>query len=301
VDSLMAIEVKNWVEKDFSANITVLDLTSGKNIDELSAKILATTAYQSPTVQTVAKCDFICIHPVTTPSYRLLCLPYLGGSAKTFQNWKANMNPDVEIWAYEPTVISNWSELVESFKRGVQIICPEGDKTPFVIYGHSLGALMAYEISMIIQASPERYPSVKALIVGASGSPSVPVAFTQISAQWDDESLMKIPQEQFMQGLMQAGIVDSTMLGADVLRAQIFLGRRYAGWFASQTSVGAFQGLLTAIYGSKDSISGVDAAQAWKDFSSPSQFNVKEVVGGHLFLHDCATDVIQAIQDGLTH
>jgi len=304
VDSLMSIEVKNWVEKEFTSKITVFDLTSGKSIDELAEKIISTsTSLQSPPPSSNPSANIlVCLRPNKSPTHRLICFPYMGGSAKAFQNWNANVDPTIEIWAYEPSSgLSNWEALMAALMANVKTLF-SSDATPLVFYGHSLGALIAFELALAIQAT-DGFPVVKALIVGASDAPNMRIAFNQVSVQWDDASLMNISRDVFVRELAKLGIVDSVELGYDVLLAEVFLGRRYADWRSSKSSKETtFKGRMAAIGGSKDNI--VSGAEGWRDYSHPesqAQFKAHQVIGGHLFVHDCGDDVIKIVHDTLSH
>jgi surfactin synthase thioesterase subunit/acyl carrier protein len=290
VDSLMAIEVKNWVDKEFSVQVSVLDLTGGKTVDDLAAKIVtslsavASTAPSAATPSSSGK-PYVCIKQVPQPKQRIVCFPYLGGSVSTYNSWKDFVPKDVEVWAWEPSAISEWGDLVTRLTTDISFF---GDaNVPVAFYGHSLGALVAFEVACRLQ---EQGKPVAAVIAGACGSPDQPAAFSKISEQWNDEALLALSPEALTTGLLQAGIAESTSLGAEVLRAEIFLGRRYPAW----SSAKKFSGPVVALFGTKDIvINKPSQMESWNAYGS--SFQLHSVPGGHLFIHDHSEQVAKIV------
>jgi hypothetical protein len=126
----MAVELKNWIDKEMKISLSVLDLTGGKSIDELVVKILSlsslasgsaasSTAALSPSsspssaVPGEAGTDvFECYRKVEEPRARLVCFPYLGGEPSVFRGWTSFLPADVELYAYVPQRTSTWEELL---------------------------------------------------------------------------------------------------------------------------------------------------------------------------------------------
>jgi surfactin synthase thioesterase subunit len=94
------------------------------------------------------------IFPKPNPgaSLRLFCFHYAGGSAQTFHSWPADLPPIVEIGAVqlpgrgarlaEPN-ITRLSPLSRIVAQALQRFI---DK-PFAFFGHSLGALLCFEVA----------------------------------------------------------------------------------------------------------------------------------------------------------
>jgi len=144
VDSLMAVELKNWIDKETRISLSVLDLTGGKSIDELALKILslvpltsvegnnmATTATSSPPptepmapVEPTDSTIFECYQRVTTgkPKARLVCFPYLGADASIFRSWTSFLASDVELYAYKPQRLATWEDLMPQLSAQLALI-----------------------------------------------------------------------------------------------------------------------------------------------------------------------------------
>lgn len=111
------------------------------------------------------------------PLPRLLCLPHAGGSAVMFYPWRsrfaglARVTP-VELPGHgrrrtEP-LVRDMGELV------TQLACElaAAADSPYVLYGHSFGALVAFELAHRLAESAAGAPL--ALVVSGRNGPSVP-------------------------------------------------------------------------------------------------------------------------------
>lgn len=118
---------------------------------------------------------------------RLYCFPYAGGSPGEFLRWE-NRLPHVEVWGvlppgrgrrFEEKPYTRVDDLVDALLGAVRF------RPPFVLFGHSLGALLAYETARALQASGR--PAPRALVVSAHRPPHLPHVDQPIHALPDDE------------------------------------------------------------------------------------------------------------------
>jgi surfactin synthase thioesterase subunit len=103
-----------------------------------------------------ASTPWLVLRPGAPPSprpVRLYCFPYAGGHAGVFMPWQAGLDPDIEVCAVQmpgrssrlrEPAMTTIPELVESV---AEVIARHGDERPFAFFGHSLGALVAFEIA----------------------------------------------------------------------------------------------------------------------------------------------------------
>jgi len=94
-------------------------------------------------------------HPALCSRLRLYCFSYAGGSAGVFMPWRSLLDADVDLCAIqlpgrgsrlkEPAVQA-LPELVQ--KLAQQIANQPGG--PFAFFGHSLGALLAFEVTRFL-------------------------------------------------------------------------------------------------------------------------------------------------------
>ena len=95
--------------------------------------------------------------PQDTPSVRLFCLPFAGGSAATYRLWPRHLPDSIELIAYQPSgrahrlrepPLTSIDAMVEAV---LAEFSPWMDR-PFALFGHSLGAVVASECTRVLEA-----------------------------------------------------------------------------------------------------------------------------------------------------
>jgi len=90
--------------------------------------------------------------PAPGRRFRLFCFAYAGGSAASFAQWQAELDPAIEVCAIQlPGRGSRFGEapsrsMPELVLRIAERVAAQRD-LPFAFFGHSLGALMAFEVA----------------------------------------------------------------------------------------------------------------------------------------------------------
>lgn len=104
----------------------------------------------------------------------LLCLPHAGAGVHTFRGWSEELGSDIVI---KPVVLPgrdgdpraprhNMTTLVDDLASNLQ----DQIEAPYALFGHSLGAVIAFELARRMSADPRTAAPVL-LIVSGSGSP----------------------------------------------------------------------------------------------------------------------------------
>jgi surfactin synthase thioesterase subunit len=111
-------------------------------------------------------------HPI-----RLFCFPYAGSGPSVFNDWPAFMGPSYEICAlslpgrgarlHEPSLRS-LDEIISTVHENIQSLLD----VPFIFFGHSMGALIAFELCRRLHREHNRLPRV--LYVSGARSPQTP-------------------------------------------------------------------------------------------------------------------------------
>ncbi|CAJ0809883.1 thioesterase II family protein [Ralstonia flaminis] len=96
--------------------------------------------------------------PVIAPRLRLYCFHHAGGSAGNFAKWPAGL-PSFEVRAIQlphrflPAGVARASHLDELLPgMADEVAGAQADALPFAFYGHSLGALVAFELTRTLRA-----------------------------------------------------------------------------------------------------------------------------------------------------
>ncbi|MFF3634352.1 thioesterase II family protein [Streptomyces sp. NPDC002250] len=109
-----------------------------------------------------------------SPTARLVCLPYAGGSADVYRPWAGGLPEGCELIA--PELPGHGRRLPEEplddlAKVVSELLARIGDPAvPLVLFGHSMGGLLAYELC---QALCARGTPPHALVVSAVGPPEL--------------------------------------------------------------------------------------------------------------------------------
>jgi medium-chain acyl-[acyl-carrier-protein] hydrolase len=129
---------------------------------------------------------WLAIRRVPRPRVRLVCLPWAGGAAAAFRPWAARLPPDVELWAAqlpgrgprfgEPPV-SRLGTLLDALEPALR---PLAD-VPYALFGHSMGAIVAFELAARAVAPPAH------LFVSAARAPGHPAGRDDLHPLPDDE------------------------------------------------------------------------------------------------------------------
>lgn len=119
-----------------------------------------------------------CPYPNPEARLRLFCLPFAGGGASMFRTWGKALPPAIEVCPVqlpgreerlaEPPYTNLWA-LAEQL--AVQLR-PYTEK-PFALFGHSVGALLAFELTRSLRRQHSPMPRV--LFLSARGAPHLPL------------------------------------------------------------------------------------------------------------------------------
>jgi pimeloyl-ACP methyl ester carboxylesterase len=88
---------------------------------------------------------------------RLFCVPHAGGGASLFRHWQSGLPEDLEVCGIQlpgrenrsrETPLSDLASIVRGLGQALHPIALSG---PFVLFGHSMGALIAFELVRWLQ------------------------------------------------------------------------------------------------------------------------------------------------------
>ena len=121
---------------------------------------------------------------------RLFCLPFAGAGSSVYRSWSKHLPPFVDVCPIQlPGRENRLSEpaavRAEPLAREIaQAILPFLDK-PFAFFGHSMGALLAYEVARKLRAGHGFEPVQ--LFASAHGGPHLPEIDRDVYKLSDDE------------------------------------------------------------------------------------------------------------------
>ena len=219
--------------------------------------------------------------PVPGASARLFCFPYAGGSAQVYRTWHQPLQPACEVCAVQPPgrwnrhrepPVSDLAVLVDSAIRGFSHDL--GDR--FALFGHSVGALVAFEFARGLRA--RGLPEPEHLFVSGRRAPHIRVAEPAIETL-SDYALIALVSERYG-GIPEQVLRDRDMLAMAIplLRADLRLDQGYVHEPQPPLSCP-----ITMFHGSHDlTTSGFNLA-AWREHTTAG-FEIHTLPGGHFFI-----------------
>lgn len=224
-------------------------------------------------------------------SLRCFCLPYAGGSARLFQAWGRYAPSSVELFALElPGHGTRLTEpplhrMEEMLAAIAQVIHPLLDR-PFVLFGHSMGALISFELARYCRR--HGLPMPAHLYVSGHRAPQLPDPEPPVHTLPDAAFREKLTR---LQGTSQA-ILDNDEFMAlllPVLRADFALCETY-----TYTAEPPLPCPITAFGGTRDPATQRGRLRAWR-LQTEAKFTSHVLPGNHFFLHSAEARLVRCL------
>jgi len=228
---------------------------------------------------------------------RLFCIPYAGGAAAAFFKWKTLLDQRIELIPIELSgkgarfhepLYSSVEEGVNDIYEKIQRQISNG---PYVLLGHSLGALLAYALTVKIREENKKMP--EHLFFSGMGSPFVKRKNKDKYAVLNDKDFIK---SVIKLGGTPAGFFDEPDLCKmflPILRNDFKLAMTD---FVGQNPV-PFNCNISILLGKNENIS-TKAATAWQDCTN-KLFRLHYFKGGHFFINEDLEEVIRTINNNI--
>ncbi|CCD97018.1 Linear gramicidin dehydrogenase lgrE [Bradyrhizobium sp. ORS 375] len=229
--------------------------------------------------------------PETTRRLRVFALPFAGGNAASFGEWSPKLPgriafspvhlPGRERRIMEPAI----DDAATLISQLVPAITPWLDR-PYALFGHSMGAMLAYELAVALGERGLRGPEL--LIVSGHGAPNLPRRFPVISHLADREFLAAVME---LGGLPSALLEEPELLALVLpsLRADFRLCETYE-WHARPPLACP----ILAIGGRSDPIAGLPELRSWQAMTS-EPLACEMFDGNHFFIHHAMPAVVALI------
>jgi medium-chain acyl-[acyl-carrier-protein] hydrolase len=137
--------------------------------------------------------------PLPSPELRVFCFHCAGGNAYAYGPWVAMMRPGVEVIGVQlpgrgSRVLDPPLRRMEAMVEGlVPALLPLIDR-PYVFFGHSMGALLCFEVVRRLARTGCRLPGK--LFVCAAGAPGT---------KGTDKDLARLPEKEFLEEIRLLG------------------------------------------------------------------------------------------------
>jgi surfactin synthase thioesterase subunit len=214
----------------------------------------------------------------STAGVRLICLPHAGAGAASFNRWLDLFPPTIApVRVQLPGREDNVAEPpLRQVREAVDGLVPQITgliDMPVALYGHSMGALVAFELARALSTSG--FPPVHLFISGRR-APHLPASKPLIHHLPDDEfaaALETMGGAQGISGLRLAFLRYALRL----VRADLELCEEY-----DYRPGPRLRCPITAFHGTEDPIVDVDEVEAWKE-QTDATFASHAFSGDHFF------------------
>jgi medium-chain acyl-[acyl-carrier-protein] hydrolase len=232
----------------------------------------------------------------TDPEVRLVCIPYAGAGVAAFRAFPAALPAAMEVWAVRlPAREGRLAEApLEHIRPVVDTIADEIDirlgDLPLALYGHSMGALVAFELARTLRRRGR--PAVRHLFVSGRRAPRLPDELPTIHRLPVADFLAAVTKLDGIpaQVLSEPGLIE---LIVPALRADFAVCETYT--YAEEPPLDC---PITVFGGTADPTTTPAQLQAWCEESSVA-FRSRYYEGDHFFLHPHTRSILAAMAEDL--
>jgi surfactin synthase thioesterase subunit len=234
--------------------------------------------------------------PLPDAPLRLFCFAHAGGGTTMYWPWRSVLAPDVDV---RPVLLPGRETRVreDPYRSLDELIDPLCDglapylDRPYAFFGHSFGALVAYEVARRLSAAGR--PEPVTLIASGRPAPRLPRWRRRFSDLGDTEFLAEVCALNGTppQVLQQPGLV---RLLLPALRADFEANENYT-WRPGPE----LRCPVSAYTGTDDPAVNRDELLAWREETS-GEFTVRVFSGDHFYLADGRPDVLSAVGQDLS-
>lgn len=222
----------------------------------------------------------------------LFCFHHAGGSASFFTDWQKYLPALVQLIAvqlpgrenrYSETFLSDIDLVVDEIMENKEVFTEK----PCIFFGHSFGALIAFELSRRLQTHKAVQP--KCLIVSGHCAPKFLTEREKLYALPDDKFLEKINEKYGGLSHEVLNCPELLSLILPILRADIYASENY-----SYSKAEALDCPIFVFNGAKDISINRDKLFAWKEETTDGM-KLYDFPGDHFFINTSKEEVIARI------
>ncbi|GAA4080146.1 thioesterase II family protein [Nonomuraea soli] len=221
---------------------------------------------------------------------RLYCFPHSGGAAGEYVRWSDAL-PGTEVWGVQPPgrggrlaepAFDSMAALVEA------VVGEAAFEPPYTLFGHSLGALVAYETALLLR---ERgLPAPERLILSAYGSPYLHRPGEPVH-ELGDTALMEAVERAYgplPDAVREDAELRSLVLGG--LRADLAIVATYRPAPAVPLDI------PITVVGGADDAESPERLVAWHGLTT-GPFDLRLFPGGHFYFRERSDELMRFLAE----
>ncbi|GAB3010012.1 alpha/beta fold hydrolase [Amycolatopsis acidiphila] len=225
-------------------------------------------------------------------THKLICFPHAGAGAGTYYEWAERLPAEIELLAVQlpgrqeritEDLITEVPALVAAVVDG---IAPDVTAN-CSFFGHSAGALLAFEVTRALEAAG--LPAPGTLFVSGQPAPG----------GWKAPPVNGLPEDRFRDALTELGGMDAEVFADDEIMAMVIpvVRAEFRMWEEYEVdSAARVSSSIVALTGDADSRSPVSAAAGWRSRTSGA-FETKVYPGGHFYHFDHLDEVVAFVAE----
>lgn len=231
------------------------------------------------------------------PRLRLYCFTYAGGSASIYRSWRSLLDPAVELCAVQlPGRGMRMSERPErdlyALVQKLAAVIAVQRTMPFAFFGHSLGALVAFELTRQLKLNQLMQPAK--LIVSGCAAPQARNELEPLD-EYDDDKLIERLSEYNGTPPEVLEHRELMRLLAPAIRADFALAAEYAYKPAPLLDIP-----ITVLAGRSDGQTSPEQVDAWQR-ETTAKLQQHWFDGDHFFLRPEQNSVLGVLNSELKH
>jgi len=222
---------------------------------------------------------------------RLFCFPYAGGAASIYQSWAEHLPSTIQIVPVElpgrgrrlkAPLVTSIPALIDELLSAI----PPFLDAPFAFFGHSMGAVIAYELARGLQRRSRS--KLQHLFVSGRRAPQIPDT---------DPIRHDLPRKELIKELHQInGTPEEALENRELMDIMIPILR------ADFQMIQTYKYLddaplacpITAYGGLEDDESPVELLYPWAD-QTCSNFNLRMLPGNHFFIRSSQSALLELL------
>lgn len=235
---------------------------------------------------------FICPIKQPNPSVRLFCFPYAGGGTIIYKDWLKRFPSNIEVHMaqlpgrerrFNEQLPTSVEAITSAFRQEIKPFLHQ----PFIFFGHSMGALLAYELTR--ELIKEEGVSPEILFVSAKSAPHI---------NNSREYIHKLPSDEFWDKLIKLNGTPKEIVENDELmklyEPTLRKDFEICDSYLFEKSVNLTCPI--SVFGGTDDITiNKEELEAWQELSTGA-FKLRMVEGDHFYIRNQQKYIQDSIQ-----
>lgn len=229
---------------------------------------------------------------------KLFCIPYAGGLSSIYYGWREWVDPSIQLIPLElagrgtcshQPMYENMQAVVEDLFNRIR---PQLDGTPFAIFGHSLGAMIAYELALYIK----RQLGLDAQHIFFSGKSPLHLHV--------DEKRYSMSDTEFEKYIISLGGIPDALIDCrellDIFLPIIRSDMKLVDSFSlNKNNIITLKSDISIYNGHSDHLVDKSTLEEWRLYSS-GYIQFHHFSGGHFFINEYSKSVVNRINEMLS-